>query len=218
MRIQSNNNVYTKSNVNQALSKDNTKEYLNSLEDKYGVNISVGDIKSKQQLKNYAESCIGNANPYKNVMISGNIVKQMESDPIFAQKYEAIIADYSEHAEQNIQNLIKQNTWVNGNSKSTCEIWSAGMYIDEKGEVQLWCHGVITVVTGKEDEDFVGNQSQLNNDWYKNYIEKRNESQAEYKRSNQTVNSKEEFLWIKKNEQRTNEKNKTPDNDMDLMA
>ena len=109
-------------------SSQTTKEYLSYLQQKYSnVNITVTDLNSDKQMKNYMFSCSGG----NNIAISSSILEKMVSDPTTAAKYEKVIADVPKEAEE-----VKESLANYGG-----EVIASGTVIDKNGKVSYWCIG-----------------------------------------------------------------------------
>lgn len=105
-----------------------TEEYLSYLRQKYSdVNITVTDLNSDKQMKNYMFGCSGG----NNIAISSSILEKMASDPATAAKYEQYIADVPKAAEE-----IKE-----GLANYGAEMLACGTVIDRNGKVSYWCIG-----------------------------------------------------------------------------
>jgi hypothetical protein len=173
-------NNFTSNSITASRNAANSP-YLQSLEKRYGVSISVGHIRNQEQMKKYGLQCAASPNPFKNVKIAPNIARKMENDPNFANKYEAIIKNFSQTVEQKNQSFLNAHNWTSGNSSSKAEIWSSGIIIDENGEVQEWICGYITTEVdiktpwNKEHEYISDNRN------YNEFVDFREKVLEEYK-------------------------------------
>lgn len=105
-----------------------TEEYLSNLRQKYSnVNITVANFSSSRQFDSYIFSCNGG----NNIAISSSIIEKMASDPATAAKYEKVIADVPNAAEE-----IKEGVEATGS-----ELLACGTVIDKNGKVSYWCIG-----------------------------------------------------------------------------
>jgi hypothetical protein len=91
------------------------------------VNITITDINSDKQMKNYMFGSSGG----NNIAISSSILEKMASDPTTAAKYEQYIADVPKAAEE-----IKE-----GLANYGAEMIACGTVIDKNGKVSYWCIG-----------------------------------------------------------------------------
>lgn len=105
--------------------KQITQEYLNGLEQKYGVHITVGKSTTAKSFMNYMLGSSGGNNVY----IESNIASKMASDPAYAEKYEKLIAKVPEEGRQS-QKYIE----ADGNTK----MLACGMQIHGDGKVTYW--------------------------------------------------------------------------------
>ena len=118
----------TDSTTGTSSTSQTTEEYLSYLRQKYSdVNITVADFSSDRQLKSYMFSCSG----YNNIAISSSIIEKMASDPAAAAKYEKVIADVPNAAQE-----IKEGVEATGS-----ELLACGTVIDSDGKVSYWCIG-----------------------------------------------------------------------------
>lgn len=108
-----------------AKGKQNVKEYLSGLEQKYGVNITVGRNTTAKSFKNYMLGASGGNNVY----IESNIAEKMASDPEFAAEYEKRIAKVPEEGRQ-----MQKDIEADGNTK----MLASGMQIHENGKITYW--------------------------------------------------------------------------------
>lgn len=105
-----------------------TEAYLSNLRQKYSnVNITITDINSDKQMKNYMFGSSGD----NNIAISSSILEKMASDPTTAAKYEQYIADVPKAAEE-----IKE-----GLANYGAEMIACGTVIDKNGKISYWCIG-----------------------------------------------------------------------------
>ncbi|MCD7724421.1 MAG: DUF6033 family protein [Clostridiales bacterium] len=115
----------TDSTTGTSSTSQTTEEYLSYLRQKYSdVNITVADFSSDRQLKSYMFSCSG----YNNIAISSSIIEKMASDPAAAAKYEKVIADVPNAAQE-----IKEGVEATGS-----ELLACGTVIDKNGNVSYW--------------------------------------------------------------------------------
>jgi hypothetical protein len=159
---------------------------MKSLETRYGVNISIGYVRNQEQMKRYGLQCAATSNPFKNVKIAPNIARKMESNPKFAEKYEAVIKNFSQTVEQKNQNFLNKHNWTSGNSSSKAEIWSSGIIIDENGEVQEWICGYITTVVDIKTP-WNKEHRQIPNNHYNEFVDFRDKILEEYKHISRSI-------------------------------
>lgn len=115
----------TDSTTGTSSTSQTTEEYLSYLRQKYSdVNITVADFSSDRQLKSYMFSCSG----YNNIAISSSIIEKMASDPAAAAKYEKVIADVPNAAQE-----MKEGVEALGH-----ELLACGTVIDRSGKVSYW--------------------------------------------------------------------------------
>lgn len=104
-----------------------TQDYVRGLEEKYGVNITVGKNTTPSGFMKYMLGSSGGNNVY----IEKNMIDKMASDSSVAAKYEELIARVPEEgkqAEQDIKRLSNgQNTMI-----------ASGMQIHGDGKVTYW--------------------------------------------------------------------------------
>lgn len=105
--------------------KQNVKEYLSGLEQKYGVKITVGKNTTAKSFKSFMLGASG----VNNVYIESNIAEKMASDPEFAEKYEKIIAKAPEEGRQ-----VQKEVEADGHTK----LLACGTQIHANGKVTYW--------------------------------------------------------------------------------
>lgn len=110
-----------------ASTRQTTKEYIRGLEEKYGVNITIGKNTTAKSFKDYMLGSAGGNNVY----IESNIAEKMASDPLYAQKYEELIAKVPEQGKQVEKDVERLS---NGKSK----VIASGMQIHKNGKVTYW--------------------------------------------------------------------------------
>lgn len=108
-----------------AKAKQTIKEYMGELEQKYGVNITIGRNTTAKSFKNYMLGSSGGNNVY----IESNIAEKMASDPEFAAKYEKLIAKIPEEGKQ-----MQKDIETDKNFK----MLAGGMQIHGNGKVTYW--------------------------------------------------------------------------------
>lgn len=104
-----------------------TQDYIKGLEEKYGVNITVGKNTTGSSFMNYMMGSSGGNNVY----IEKNMIDKMASDPAVAAKYEELIARVPEEGKQAEQDIKELS-----NGEGT--MIASGMQIHKNGKVTYW--------------------------------------------------------------------------------
>lgn len=104
--------------------KQTTNDYIRSMEQKYGVKISLVDFINEKQADAYIMGSSGG----NNVAIASNIAEKMAKDPATAAKYEKVIADVP-----NSSKIMEE-----GIASHDAEMVACGISIDKDGKVSYW--------------------------------------------------------------------------------
>ncbi len=114
----------TKGAKDTAPPQQTTEEYINGLEKKYGIKVSLVDFTNERQSDAYVYGSQGG----NNLAIAPNIAEKMAKDPAFAAKYEQVIADVPKSTEE-----MKSRIAGLGGENLAC-----GVSIDKNGKVSYW--------------------------------------------------------------------------------
>jgi len=104
--------------------KQTTNDYIRSMEQKYGVKISLVDFSNEKQ----ADAYIMRSSGGNNVAISSQIAEKMAKDPATAAKYEKVIADVP-----NASKIMEE-----GIASHNAQMVACGVSIDKNGKVSYW--------------------------------------------------------------------------------
>ena len=104
--------------------KQTTNDYIRSMEQKYGVKISLIDFGNEKQADSYIMGSSGG----NNIAIASNIAEKMAKDPVTAAKYEKVIADVP-----NASKIMEK-----GIASHDAEMVACGVSIDKDGKVSYW--------------------------------------------------------------------------------
>ncbi len=104
--------------------KQTTNDYIRSMEQKYGVKISLVDFSNEKQANAYIMGSSGG----NNIAIASNIAEKIAKDPAVAAKYENVIADVP-----NASKIMEE-----GIASHDAEMVACGVSIDKDGKVSYW--------------------------------------------------------------------------------